>query len=295
MTRLLVLGASGALWAVMMVALFRREVLPYFDYQAPPSYRDVLRDLVHAEFTKGEIQAAGVPVGRIESLAERQFDGTCRIRSRATMKARIQGTEVLDEEGRGTTEVPLNLKSDTLVDALYRLQRTWCEIDLGYGVASIQGVRDGDFLNMKFSVGRGAAVLGGMSQRVEVPKEGMVGDLFQPFPGGGALFVGKKWKIPTMTADLAGPRLGWLYAAVTEREKILWMEKSVDTFRVEIRTEPTEEKRPTHISWCRDDGVALKQQFTFQSLVYDIVFVSKEPLKRGERAPWERKHFGSRP
>lgn len=295
MSRLLVLGASGAVWLVMMVALLRREVLPYFDYQQPPSYRDLFRDLRIAEFTRGEIQAAGLPIGTIESLAERQPDGTVRLRTRAAMRARIQGAVTGDEEGRGTTQIPLNLKSETVIDALYRLQRTWCEIDVGFGNMTIEGVRQDDSLLMKFSVGAGAAVLGGMSQRVEVPREGMIGDLFQPFPGGGALYVGKKWKIPTMTADLTGPKLGWLYAAVTERETIQWREQPVDTFRVEIRTEPTEEKRPTHISWCREDGIALKQQFTFQSLVYDIVFVSKEPMARGQWVAWSKKHFKDRP
>ena len=295
MSRIIVLAASGAVWLGMMVALFRREVLPYFDYQQPPSYRDLYRELQFAEFTKGDIQAAGVPIGTIESFAERQPEGTVRVRTWASMRARIQGPETGDEEGRGTTQIPLNLKSETVIDALYRLQRTWCEIDVGFGTATIEGVRKDDLLHMKFSVGQGLAVLGGMSQKVEVPKEGMIGDMFQPFPGGGALFVGKKWKIPTMTADLTGPKLGWLYAAVTEREVIQWMEQRVDTFRVEIRTEPTEEKRPTHISWCRDDGIALKQQFTFQSLVYDIVFVSKQSVGRGQAYAWSKKYFKDRP
>jgi hypothetical protein len=295
MTRILVLGASGVVWAVMMVSLVRQEVFPYFDYQAPPSYRDLLRDLRIAEFTKGEIQAAGVRVGQIESLAERLLDGTVRIRTKANMRARIAGVGDPKGEGRGTSEMPLSMKGENTIDALYRLQRTWYEIDVGFGVATMQGVRDGDYLNVKLNIGSGAAVLGAVSQRVEVPKEGMIGDLFQPFPGGGSLFVGKKWKISTITMELTGPKLGWLYAAVTDREKILWQEQTIDTFRVEIRTEPTEEKRPTHISWIRDDGVALKQQFTFQSLVYDIVFVSKEAQSRGQAIGWSRKHFGAGP
>ena len=30
---------SGSLWAVMMFFLFQQEIRPYFEYQAPPSYR----------------------------------------------------------------------------------------------------------------------------------------------------------------------------------------------------------------------------------------------------------------
>ncbi len=293
MTRLLILGASGLFWAAMMVALFRREVLPYFDYQAPPSYRDVLKDLAVAELTKGEIQAAGVRVGEVETMAERLFDGTFRLRTRAALKARILGSGAPDARERATDTLMIRLKSETIVDALYRLNRTWCEIDVGFGAVTILANRDGEKLNVKLNFGQGNRILGAMSQTVDVPKEGMIGDLFQPFPGGGSLYVGKKWKIPTMSADLTGPKLGWLYAAVTDREKIEWNGiKDVDTFRVEIRTEPTEEKRPTHISWCRDDGIALKQQFTFQSLVYEIVFLSRVSRSRGEAIGWGRTVFG---
>lgn len=292
MTRFLVLGGSGVFWAVMMLALVRREVLPYFDYQSPPAYRDFLKDLRAPQLTKGKILAAGVPVGEIESLAERLFDGTCRLRTRAHMKARILGTVDPATKEKGTGEIPIGLKSETIVDALYRLNRTWCEIDLGFGAATIHGVREGEVLNLRLTFGQGRSVLGATSQKVEMPKEGMIGDMFQPFPQAGALYVGKKWKIPTMSLTATGPSVGWLYAAVTDREKIEWRDqKDVETFRVEIRTEPTEEKRPTHVSWCRADGIALKQQMTFQSLVYDIVFVSRRDLTRADAIGWGRRHF----
>ena len=286
MTRLLILAGTGAAWVLMMTSLFKRDVLPYFQYQAPPSYRDVLANLRVAELTRGEILAAGAKVGEIESMAERMFDGTCRIRTVANLRARIPAIA-----GRKSEELPLRLKSETLVDILYRLDRTSCDIDLGFGVASIHGVRDGDQLKVRLKVGRGEQVFGGVSQTLELPKEGMIGDLFQPFPGGANLFIGKKWKIPTMTADLMGPKLGWLYAAVTDRERIWWRDEEVETHRVEIRAEPTEEKRPTHISWIRDDGVALKQQFTFESLVYEIVFISRHERTRGEAHGWGRRVF----
>ena len=41
------------------------------------------------------------------------------------------------------------------------------------------------------------------------------------------------------------------------------------------------------------DGTALKQQMTYQSLVYDIVFVSRASLTRGQAIGWGRKHFGA--
>lgn len=287
MTRFLVLIGSGLAWAVMMAALIRTEVLPYFEYQAPPSYGDQLRNLKSPEITRGEILAAGVKVGEIETLAERLLEGgRSRLRTRAGLKARVLSTG-----DRATDEIPIQLLSETLVDSLYRLEHTRCAINLGFGLARIDGTRREDQLDVVFSVSAGDRVLSTTKQTVDFPKEGMIGDLFQPFPGGGALFVGKKWKIPTMTADLTGPRLGWLYAAVTERETITWQEGPVDTLRVEIRTEPTEEKRPTHISWCREDGTALRQQFTFQSLVYDIVFVSRTPMTRADAYAWGRQHF----
>jgi hypothetical protein len=286
MTRLLILAGTGAAWILMMTALFKRDVLPYFQYQAPPSYRDVLVDLREPELTRGEILAAGAKVGEIESMAERMHDQTCRIRTVASLKARLPAVA-----GRKSDELHVRLKSETLLDILYRLDRTSCEIDLGFGVASILGVRDGDQLKARLKVGQGDRILGEVKQTLDLPKEGMIGDLFQPFPGGANLFIGKKWRIPTMTADLMGPKIGWLYAVVTDRERIPWQDGEVDTHRVEIRTEPTEEKRPTHISWIRDDGIAVRQQFTFESLVYEIVFVSRVARTRGEAHAWGRRAF----
>lgn len=286
MTRLLVLGGTGLFWAVMMVALVRREVLPYFDYQAPPSYRGLLKELRAPELTTAEIRAAGTKVGSLESLAEPQIDGTFRIRTQLTMDARVQGPRDAETRETGTSKISLSLKSDTRVDALYRLTRLSCDLDIGFGLATIRADRDKEDLKITHEVRLGKQRIAGGTQNVEFPREGMIGDLFQPFPGGGPLHVGKKWKIPTISADLTGPRLAWLYAAVTDRETITWNEKPVNTYRVEIRTEPTEEKRPTHISWCQDDGVALVQQMTYLSLVYEIVLVSRRSISRGEAHGW---------
>lgn len=291
MTRLLVLGASGLFWAAMMLALVRREVLPYFEYQAPPSYRELLRDLRAPELTTAEIRAAGSPVGFLESLAEPQFDGTFRIRTRLSMKARFMGPREPGTQETGTSALQIGMKSSTIVDALYRLSRVSCELDLGFGLAMLQAARDKESLKITHEVRVGRERFAGGTQNIEFPSEGMMGDLFQPFPGGGPLYIGKKWKIPTITADLKGAQLAWLYAAVTDREEILWNEKPVRTYRVEIRKEPTEEQRPTHISWCRDDGVALVQQMTLPPLVYEIVLVTRRTLTRFEAHAWNAK-FG---
>jgi len=278
MTRFAVLAGSGLFWALMMFALVRREVLPYLAYQSAPTYRSRLRNLSKPELVKAVINAANTPVGTLESLGEPHSDGTFRIRTRMSMKARMSAGG----------EIPVRMKSETIVDALYRVSRVTFEMDGGIFSVSVLGSRRGELMDVSYEFRIGERRLTGATQTIEFPTDAMVGDLFQPFPGGGGLFVGKKWRIPTVSPDAMGFRLKSLYAAVTDREKIEWQGAMVDTFRVEIRTEPTEEMRPTHIVWCRDDGLAIVQQMTYLSLVYDLRLESLQSLKYRDAHLWNR-------
>lgn len=283
MTRFVVLAGSGLFWALMMFALVRREVLPYLAYQSAPTYRSRLRNLTKPELVKAVITAANTPVGLLESLGEAQADGTFRIRTRMSMKARLAAAR----EG-SSGEIPVRMKSETIVDALYRVSRVTFEIDGGIFSVSVLGARRGQLMDVSYEFRIGDRRLTGGTQTIEFPTDAMVGDLFQPFPGGAGLFVGKKWKIPTVSPDAMGFRLKSLYAAVTDREKIEWQGAMVEAFRVEIRTEPTEEMRPTHIVWCRDDGLAIVQQMTYLSLVYDLRLESRQSLKYRDALMWNR-------
>ena len=283
MTRFAVLAGSGLFWALMMFALVRREVLPYLAYQSAPTYRSRLKGLLKPELTKAVINAANTPVGSIESLVEPHSDGTFRIRSRMRMKARLSAAR----EG-SSGEIPVRMKSEAIVDALYRVSRVTFEIDGGIFSVSVLGARRGQLMDVAYEFRIGDRRLTGGTQTIEFPSDAMIGDLFQPFPGGGGLFVGKKWKIPTVSPDAMGFRLKSLYAAVTDRERVEWQGAMVDTYRVEIRSEPTEEMRPTHIVWCRDDGLALVQQMTYLSLVYDVRLESRETLRWRNTLLWNR-------
>ena len=287
MTRIIVLGGSALFWGVMMLALVRREVLPYFEYQAPPSYKSFLRGVREPELTVAEIFAATQPVGTLETLAMPLGDGTWRIRTQLKMKARLP--KAANNAG---DQFDVGIKSESHVDALFRLTRTRSDIQLAFAQVSLRAERRQEMLVATFEFKVGGQRIAGGTQNIEFPPDGMIGDLFQPFPGGGPLHVGKKWKIPTISPDLTGFRVTSLYAAVTEHEPLVWNGEKVDTLRVEIRTEPTEEKRPKYVVLCREDGLALSQQITFENLLYEIVLKSRKTITRPEAYRWNAMYDG---
>ena len=65
-TPVLILG--GAAWTVMMTLLVQREVLPYFEFQAPPSYHTWLAGKEQAEATRYRIYREDRLEGRMETL-----------------------------------------------------------------------------------------------------------------------------------------------------------------------------------------------------------------------------------
>src|SRR6185503_3252387 len=115
MTRTLILLGSGLFWTLMMAALVRREVLPYFRYQAPPSYRGYLENQRHAEIVRAEITLAGKAAGWVESVSLPQPDGTRKLRSTVKFDASIP-------VGRtGTTQIPVASYSEYVIDSQYQL------------------------------------------------------------------------------------------------------------------------------------------------------------------------------
>jgi hypothetical protein len=279
MMRILTLGGSALLWGLMMILLVRREVVPYFEYQAPPTYRSYLKGVQGPLLSTADILAAGTKVGSVETLM--YGDGNWTILTRLQMKARASGLH----KGSGD-EIQVGIKSRSYVDAFYRLYLATYDIRLSIAQITLRASREKDVLvaTYEFLVG-GRRVAGG-TQKIEFPPDGMIGDLFQPFPGGGPLHVGKKWKIPTLSPDLTGFRVSSLYAAVTEHQRVEWNGQMIDALRVEIRTEPTEEKRPKYVVLCREDGLALIQQFTYENLLYEIVVRTRRTLVGTEQGRW---------
>ncbi len=279
MMRILTLGGSALLWGLMMVLLVRREVVPYFEYQAPPTYRSYLKGIQVPLLTTADILAAGTKVGSVETLVE--GDGIWTIRTRLEMKVRLPGSgKALGDE------IPIGIRSETGVDAFYRLYRAWFDMRLSFAQVTLRAAREKELLAATYEFKVGGQRVAGGTQNVEFPPDSMIGDLFQPFPGGGPLHVGKKWRIPTFSADLTGFKVNSLYVAVTEHQRIEWNGQMVDALRVEIRTEPTEEKRPKYVVFCREDGIPLSQQFTYENLLYEIVLRTRRTLSGYEPGRW---------
>lgn len=276
--------ATGAVWAVMMSALLKREVLPYFAYQAPPTYRGLLQTRVEPERTRAAIHLGRDKRGAIDTLIEPQMDGSFRWRSVAEFEAAVPTpgrTELLN--------VPVSFRSEVVIDATYQLARfRWDLRSFFHGW--VRGRRTGNRLRIEYEVEAMGSRLAGGAQEMDFPEDTMVGDVFQPYLGGGRLYVGKKWKIATIELHHTGFRLGTLYAAVTAREVFRVRFRDLIGFRVEVRRKPSDEVLPALILHCQEDGTAVKQKVTFENLEYVVTVEEKKSLGPEEVAEWIRRH-----
>src|SRR5258706_13075768 len=85
MNRHVWLLVSGCAWAVMMFFLFQQEIRPYFEYQAPPSYRQAFSRQTAPELQKRVVYFARERIGEAETLLEPVSTGGARQRSRILM------------------------------------------------------------------------------------------------------------------------------------------------------------------------------------------------------------------
>ncbi len=290
MTRHLVLLATGVIWAVMTAGLVRREVLPYFAFQAPPTYRSLLTARKGWEVETADISFSGTPCGTIETLFDPEYGDGSRTLTilRFSARARISKQEV-------PLEFPVTACTETDLTPNFELDRFTWSMSMGpVGLYAI-GKRKDDLLTIEYRVSStlGVAFNDEGKKELEFPRDTMLGDAFQPYGGGGKMFIGKRWKMTSITPDLAGfrptLRLGLLYAVVTARETFAWRGRPIQGFKIEVRRKATEDDLPTHVFYVNDAGAALLQKMTFQNLEYVIELRDRRELSATELHAWTRR------
>jgi hypothetical protein len=272
MTRAAVLLATGTFWAVMMTALVKREILPFFEYQSPPSYRTMFRDRRDPELERRTIYMGAEKRGTVESIFEPLRNGHYRTRTKFELKLRVPKLN----------ELPMTLYTEVNVDPAFQLSDFTIRTDIVGMPMRVGGMRRGDKLMMNY----GSRVMKGMPSEIDFPKDMTLSDGFTPYGGGAKLAVGKKWLVQTMDVSLTGLTPVTAFARVERRELKRWQGREVPTHVVEIRKRESDEL-PSHTVWVGEDGVVLVEQMSFDKLLYTIVLEEKRAVTAAEIAKWD--------
>jgi len=264
---------SGSVWAVMMFFLFQSEIRPYFEYQAPPSYRQTFSRAGAPESQKRAVFLGRERIGDAETLSDPTATGGPSLRSRIVMHLKPFGVPVLGDD-RAYMSSDVRLDADfQLVEV--RMHGQWQSIPF-----QMRGDRQGEKLRAVFEL----KPLFKMERLVDFPRDATLSDSFLPYQGGVRLSEGRKWKMKLFDveglASAGGKNESSLverYAAVTGREPLEIKGREVVAYRIEVRKEPNDE-RWAYLVWVDEEGTVLKQQSKIRGLICEIVLEEKRTL-----------------
>jgi hypothetical protein len=275
MNRHVWLLVSGCAWAVMMFFLFQLEVRPYFEYQAPPSYRQAFSRQTSAEVQIRVIYFARERIGEAETLSEPLPGGGARLRSRMLMHMKPFGLPVPMEDDR------TYMSTDVRLDGAYQLAESRMSGQLQSIPFQARADRQGDKLHVVFEI----KPLFKSERLVEFPEDATLSDSFNPYHGGVKMTEGRKWKMKMLdpqtlvtSAGKNGSAIVERYAAVTGREMVTIKDREVSAYKVVVREQPNDEERWVYQMWVDDEGTVLKTQSKFRALPFDIVLEEKRAL-----------------
>jgi hypothetical protein len=235
MSRTLLIASVGAVWALLMAELVKRELLPYLEYKTPPSYRSLLSQRKEPFLQRYRLVVNSVVVGRFEAVSEPMPDGTTRLRSKTEYDLK-RGLPVDVVKTVGPVS-KLESTGESVLDRDYRLSTFVLDMHSSGITAKMSGERREDRLLVKYSV------MGGMwsgDREIPIEPDFTLSDPSMPFMGGAKLYVGKPWEVHGLEPDLKDyVKRTKLYAIVEAREKLLHQGNLVDVFRVDVKKEPT--------------------------------------------------------
>ncbi len=265
MNRLFWLLVSGCLWAVMMYLLFDREILPYFEYQQPPSYRTLLRGRKDAEIQFRRIRLGTQNIGEAESVTDPLPTGGYAMTTRLTMRMQpLTGMTLPDDR--------VYMSSTVRVDPLYQLTQFTIDGRMLGGRMKVQGERVGERLRVEYDL-----ILFKGDRFLDFPRDATLADNFIPYAGGAKLTEGKKWRMRLLDFDnIVSPKpneelsFTEVYAVVVGREILDLDGKTAPTFRVEVRKNPSD-PAPAYTLWVDDAGTVLQQTMKINKLLCTVV------------------------
>jgi hypothetical protein len=284
--RHLALLGSGTVWAFMMSLLFQREILPFFEFQQPPSYRVRLRHLTAPEVERRTVTftESQNPIGLAETLVEPLAEGGALLRTRFTLKMDAFGGGLLAGQS-------VLVSSETRLDADYQL----VEFRMDGQMATIpvpiriRGRRTGSQLLLTTTL-LGAPV----EKLVDLPPDAVLSDSFAPYAGGGRLEEGKKWRMRIvdlggLLSSGQGGQVGFTekFATVTGREVVVVGGREVPAWKVSVQEQPNDEpEKWDYQLWVDESGTVLRQQMKINKLPCTVHLEEKRTLTPAEAGAW---------
>lgn len=281
MSRASILLVLGVFWAVMMTALVRRELVPYLDYQAPPTYRTLLWSRSEPFLIHRRVFYGVRPVGEMDTMTVPRADGTYQILNRTTMDLReLPGSAGVPP---AMAEMRMDLTSEIRVGSDFRLSEFRLHTrSLGLAI-EVKGVREGKGLRVtyRFPFAKGEEWM------EDFPDDTVLSDDQLPFPGGGKLTIGKKWKTTTARPNPLGKQklvFEDAYAEVIDREAFYWKEEMVDAYRVQIRKtpDPDHSRTPDFDLYVDPSGRILEQRMKYSGQQLRVVLEEERTLTAEE-------------
>lgn len=283
MPRTLFLLGTGVFWAVMIAALIRREFLPYLEYQAPPSYKSLLRDRREPGVVIREVTYGMDRIGRVETVTEPRADGSFRIRSRAALN--LENLPVL--KGLPVPDQWMYAHSETEVNSAFQLDRFSVRARALGIPTQASGVRRGGDLVVQYDMpfARGETTIKDFPADMT-----MAVDDIMPHQGGGSLKLGKRWRIKMLQASLGKKvEMADAYAEVIGREGRYWKNQLVDVFRVEIKKvfDPQHDRTADYTLFIDDAGRVLEQEMKLHQQVLRFMLEEERALTAEEAQNWK--------
>lgn len=272
--RLALLGLTGIVWALMMAVLFNREVLPYFEYHASPSYRTLLKEKPSHELTRKVLYLGSQRAGESILVVYPGSRGCTFISSNFSLSLkgleRLRGLDRL--EGLETT---ITMRSTVRVDPNFELEWLQAEGRMLWPV-EIKAERVAQRL-------RTAVRFAGREHReeVELPPNALMASDFLPLASVGRPREGKKWRFQLIQPDLGGVKFVTVYAQIMEKEPKLYKGKVIPLFRVEVRKDPAKELAMYRM-WVDDEGEVLIEEMTLLTMPYTAVLEEKRTITPAE-------------
>jgi hypothetical protein len=271
MVRTLALAVTGLSWAVMMSALVQNEVIPYFEYQAQPSYRTLLKDRPTREYYMRTIYMGNDLVGHSRTMVYPALNNTQQIMTRYEMS--LSGLLQMMGMNKSLENAvdKISLVSRQSINAAYQLESFTMKGKVLLEV-SVDGRRDGDQMKIHYNV---ANIKGTADLPFE--KMSMMGGAYTPVQAIGKPAVGKQWKLQTLDVDIFSgkPRFVTVFARIEDKETIVYQGKKVEAFRIEFRKELKKEL-PLSRLWVDHTGEVLVEEVNVFNLSCRIVLEKKE-------------------
>lgn len=230
-----------AFWAVMMILLVLRDLVPQWTASQPPSYQTLLRHKLQPERYRMGVFWGDRLLGTSATTIEPELDGSYSLENDTALNTPFPGLE------------DLTIVSRTRIGKDYELREFTTTLASGDLTGKLFGQVDGNRLHMEFRLGDNK-----MERDVPYVPGGTFSNGLSPFVQMPELSVGKEWTICAVNPMTGQVETGT--ARVIELEHIEWQGQTVDAWRVALAQGQQEAT-----SWIDREGRILREEIQFMS------------------------------